>query len=182
MGRNVSYFATPTEVRDILNAACQTYGWDLWLFSASSENAPVRRVDQLDETDHEMIWIGTMPQGVLAWNARDASIEAGFACLVSPKLGSYQSGTYLTMTEVFDVGVTRLGQRATFPRLKAELARRRLGSVWAVSDESDAKSLTKIGYTADALALWQSGVQLRQVAKGHVHFTPAKQVDPRQTT
>jgi hypothetical protein len=182
MGRNVSCFMAPDEVRNLLKAACQTHGWGLWLFSASAENAPLRRVDRLDEAGQGMVWVGTMPHGVLEWNARDASIEAGFACLVSPLLGSDERGTYLTMTEVFDVGVSRVGRCATFPRLKAALATRTLGNAWAVSDESGAKSSTNVGYTADALALWQSGVQLRQVGKGNVHFTPAEQVDPRQTT
>jgi hypothetical protein len=173
MGRNASFFAAPDEVAELVERCCDEHGWNLWLFPESTATGPIRRLRHLDEAgQRQMVWVGAVADDRVEWNTRDAVDESGFACVVRPTLVSSPGGPELTLTEVFSAATSHLGRLAPFNRLKAALSALAVGKVCAVSDYGDGSKLSRIRYTQAAAGMWRSGVILRQVPGGHVHFVP----------
>jgi hypothetical protein len=173
MGRNASFFAAPDEVAELIERCCVEHGWNLWLFPEGTSTGPIRQLRRLDEAgQRQMVWVGAVPDQRAEWNTRDAVGEAGFACVVRPTLVNSPGGPELTLTEVFSAATSHLGRLAPFNRLKAALSARSVGRVCAVSDYGDGSKPTRISYTQAALDMARSGVILRQVPGGHVHFVP----------
>jgi hypothetical protein len=173
MGRNASFFAAPDEVAELVERCCDEHGWNLWLFPESTLTGPIHRLRHLDEAGRrQMVWVGAVPDERAEWNTRDAVAEAGFACVVRPTLVNGTGGPELTLTEVFSAVSPHLGRLSPFNRLKAALSAQAIGRVSAVSDYGDGSKLSRIKYTKAAADMWRSGVTLRQVPGGRVHFEP----------
>jgi hypothetical protein len=168
MGRNVSLFALPEEVEPLVETCCAEHGWLIWEFPEGTMTGPIRSISGFAATSQGMVWVGP-PTERVEWSSRDASVEAGFACVVRP---SVVEGLELTLTEVFDVGSSELGRGAPFVVLRRALRGRTLGRVSAVASDGVARHATRIGFTTGAEAAWRSGVVLRQAVGGNVHFEP----------
>lgn len=172
MGQSFSCFITPTELADVVHRWCAVEGWTLWHIASTSDDRPLVAVDTLAEAQQGLVYIGPMPAGRREWNARAAGLECGFAGLALPRLIDDGVPRQLIVSDLFTVSPSR-SRRLPHGRLKAEIARRALGTTVAVDDESCATSRCGFRYTAGAFELLQAGAIWRQVADGPVHFLPA---------